>query len=816
MTLQLPGTASAPISDARIARALIPATGFFNGRSQADWNLLIDTALSVIGRDADADALIARFTQRPDLRTRLLIGSAVLGLKNAGIWSKLDCLYVLGTNPADAALNWKSANYTLTTFGNVTYVPGQGFDGDGVSSHVNTNFNPIAAGGNYSQDSASFGVWVLEDNNENKDDIGNTNALIRTSSNVLLYQAASRLNTSSTATVTGTSTSTQSYGFRSSVGMSWVSRTGSAGYNYGRNAQLLGTVTAASVAPSNDSFFIGGGRISDSSSERVAMAFIGGGLTNAEVAQLYTVMAPVVQGLYGPDLYTLDLASAAQVLDGIGYELASDSIEGDAGGIQESNTASLPLDLSASERTRFATTIARVPNGSPFHNFRLAAGLYYRGISADGKNFVERLSGQNAAIADLVTRSGAKGITYCYWSPAPYWKRVTVGGTTYNGGATSVPDKVTNPSGFNTYLRNLLQGGTLDAPDKATLPTAYAAWMDDFANHVVQDLEYAHVNFGPVVRFCPQNEPGTSGATTAATYPQCSWTDQLMYDFLKAVVPKIRASAVLSSFGGQPNRVEVYIGGASGVPGTGSPLVVADSGLLAEIYGFALHIIDALANNAAYVRTFQNTLAGQNYGGKPVFSDENEYFDPSVTPGNAVYLTPQFRFANTCMMPLMWFVYLGSPIWYWIHIGKPTTGPQYESVGRALTVWKPPGSSASAQYPSLTDGTFTTVDVNWNAIKPWLRFLPWGSVRLAMPPAIPRSDVAAMAWRKPNGKIVIAAVNRTEVEQKQRIAAAGLSGSFARYRYTVSSTDQLVETVQATGGVDFTLPPWTAEFWEEQ
>jgi hypothetical protein len=810
------GNVPAPVTDRRISDARIPVQGAYTGRSNSDWTALLEAVLDSQGVDPDAEALIARFTTRPNLRARILIRTAISGLKAAGIWAKLDCLWLLGTDSIDAAMNWVSPNYTLTTFGGEVYVPGQGYDGDGSTAHLNTGFNPTTAGGKYAQDSASIGIWVLEDQYENKDDMGNTNALIRTFIDTSALSAGFRLNSSATSTVSGTSTATQSYGFRGSFGLTWATRLSSAGFNYGRNAQPLGTVTAASVAPSNDTFFLGGGRVADYSRERVAAAFIGGGLTNAEIATLYTVLSPLVNGLRGPDLYTLDLTSTAQTIEGIGFELQCDSIQSDSGGIQESNITSILLDLTPAERKRLAQTIASVPGGSAFQSFRLALGLFHRGITADGKNFVERLPGNNVAIGQFITDAGIKGITPCYWSPAPYWKRVVIGGTTYNGSTTPVPDKVADPTGYNTYLRNMLQGGTLDAPDKASQPAAYAAWMSDFTNHVVQDVEYVHQNIGRVTKFCPQNEPGTTGSTAPGTYPYCNWTGQLFYDFVAALVPKLRASSTLSTYNGSPNRIDIYIGSKDGLAlAPGADLIAADSALMAEIYGWAIHPIDTTAKDAAYVRSFSQFILALGRAGKPIFSDENEYFDPTVTAGSATYLTPQFRFANTAMMPLLWFTEIGSPIWWWIHLGKPTTGTAGETTGRALTVWKPPGSAASTAYPSLTDGTFTTNNVNWNAVKPWLRFLPPGSVRLNMPAAVLRNDVAAMAWRKPNGKIVIAIVNRTEFDQRQRITIPGFAGSLSRYRYDVNVVDQVVETLAVSGGLDLTIPPWSAEFLEQ-
>jgi hypothetical protein len=806
MGAQLP-----PVSSNQVSGLGIPATGAYTGRTLSDSTALLDALIAAQTADPDAQALFARMQAlgtRVDIRSRLLISAGISGLKAAGLWAKLDVLYVFGMPDANSAvLNWKSTNYTATISpSGESFSAGLGFKGDGASGYINSNFNPTTAvTPNFTQNSASLGVWPLEDIAEsNKDDAGNTAALIRTYNFATSFSF--RLN--STGSQASPSIAKQSFG------LTWVSRSASTGYTYGHNGQTLGTITDTSTTPSNDTILFNSGRVSPSSSKRLGLGFIGGAMSSADMAAFYGVMAPVVQGLSGVDTFTLSPATTFQTMDGLGFELQSDSIEGDAGGIQQSDTASIPLDLTASERVRLAQTIASVPGGGAFDNFRLAMGLYYRGITSDGKNFTERLTGQNAAIKKFISDSGVRGIAYLQWSPAPFYKRVTINGTTYSGGTTSVPNQTSDPNGYNTYLRNMLQGGGLDAPDKTANPTAYAAWMDDFSSHVLADMEYVHTNVGRVVKFSPQNEPATGGTT--GTYPACVWTAQQMYDFLKVIVPKIRASAVLSTYNGQANRVDIYMDAQAGQTGIGSALIAADPSLLSQMSGWAWHDIDRLSVDAGWARVNAATRYNLNTSGLPVFSDENEYFDTYLTPGTAQYLPPAYRFANTVLQPMMWFLYENSTIWYWIHIGKPSTGPASESQGRSLTVWKPPGSAASTTFPSLTDGTFTTVAVNWNAIKPWLRFMPKGSVRVGFSAALPRNDVAGMAWTKPNGKLVFAVVNRSENYAPVQVGASSVSGSFVRNRYDAITPDQVIETVSLSGGVNFTVPPYSAEFWEQQ
>jgi hypothetical protein len=783
-------------------------TGYSASQSVADWlaaNNNFAKAITSIGfapPDADAEALFARMATQPSDIGRILARGLISALKIKGYWSKLDFLYPMvsakSDGDPDALLNWVSPSYTCTKVGNPQIVKGVGLQATGSSSdYLDTGFAPASASSpKYVQDSAFLGVYVLDEATENVDDVGNSNVVIRS-------------NFGGTIVTRGNTTASQTFGTAySSRGFTWFSRQSSASYIVGRNADVVATVTAASATPGTIAIRIGRANVAGASTKKIALVVGGSGLTSTEAADLYTILEAYVQAATSFGTYVLD-GTEYQTLEGIGFELQSDSIESDAGGIQESNTTSLPLGLSSSEQTRFAQNVVKVPGGSAFHDFRLAVGLYYRGVSSDGKHFVERLPGQNTAVKQMIDASGVNGIAYLQWSPAPYWKKVVVGGTTYSGSTTTVPDKVADPTGWNTYLRQMLQGGTLDNPDKIANPTGYAAWMDAFSSAVLQDMEYVHTNVGRIIKYSPQNEPSMGGAGGAG-YPSCVWSDDQMYDFLKVMVPKIRKSVVLSTYAGKPNRIQIYMDSDKGQTGRASAYIKADATLLSEVYGWAWHKITEAAGDASFIRQNATTLT-TGTSGLPVFFDENEYFDQFVTVGNAAYLTPQYRFANTVAMALMSFVYLNSPIWYWIHIGKPSTGPAGELEGRSLTVWRPVGSAVPTNYPTLAEGSFDFVSVNWNAIKPFLRFMPEGSKRLGLTQPNDNNTVA-MAWRRPDGKVVFALLNRQNKPYTFKVSALGL-GSMQGYRYTATVMDKDLGTRQVG---DFTVPAYSAEFWIQQ
>ncbi len=784
VTNSLAASVEAVVLGIRLQQAVAPA-------DIAVFNRVVDAAS---GDLPAADALLARMDVLPPARVRAIVRATIGMLQDAGIWGKLDALYVPAMHTAQAAkLNWISRSYNLVT--SETFVPYAGFAGSGSSS---TGFNPsTAVGAHFSQNSASLGLWVLSDTNLNYDAIGNANALIRPYINS--GQIATRLNSAATAE--------SAYGprIKSGFGLTWASRRDASGYRHGRNDAALAAVAAVSVAPANGAIELGGGAVTTDSADLVAFAFIGGGLADEEVAALYRIIGPMLVELLAPDIYVLDTATEHQTLMGIGFELQSDSIEGDAGGIQEANTSSLPLGLTTAERTRFAQEI-----GAGFSDFRLAMGLYYRGVSADGRNFVERLAGQNAAIADFIAASGVPGICYTHWSPAPYWKRKIIDGVTYRGSEAVIPTKGT--AEWNEYLRFWLQGGTLDHPDKATNPSGYGAWMNAFANAVLADMEYVHTNVGRIVKFSPQNEPNT-GTVAGAGYPACIWDHTQMYDFMKVMVPKIRASAVLGTYGGVANHIDIFLDGEHGQTGVGGALVRADADLLAEIYGWSWHVITVTGSNASWPRHNAATLNADT-AGKPVYTDENEYFDTFLDPASASYLSRDYRFVNTFLMPMYWFVFVNSPTWYWIHIGKPSDGPQLETEGRALTIWRPVGAPVRADYPALAEGHFEPVPVNWNAIRPWIRHMPRGSVRVEMATPHLRNGVLAMAWKTPAGKLVIAIGNR-EASAYSLALDTATDVVCAGWLYDQHAADMPLGTKRMRAGSVITVPPYSAAIWTE-
>jgi len=127
----------------------------------------------------------------------------------------------------------------------------------------------------------------------------------------------------------------------------------------------------------------------------------------------------------------------------------------------------VPHDLTPSERTRFYHDMLK-----GFRYCRLAVGLHFRGTDKSGRHFVERYPGQLSDLLQMARQSGIEGFDLEYWSPAPYWKST----------------------------------GSLNGLD-GTLKSADPAFLNDFGDACVADINYLQSHDLKVVQWGLQNEP---------------------------------------------------------------------------------------------------------------------------------------------------------------------------------------------------------------------------------------------------------------------------------------------------------------------
>jgi hypothetical protein len=114
---------------------------------------------------AEATALFARMTTPSDTTRKGVIDTLITSLKNAGVWSKLDVLYMMAAADAQAArLEWKgNASDNLAAINSPTFTANSGYTGDGATSYLATGYSPLAASLGASLNSAHIGIFTLTD-----------------------------------------------------------------------------------------------------------------------------------------------------------------------------------------------------------------------------------------------------------------------------------------------------------------------------------------------------------------------------------------------------------------------------------------------------------------------------------------------------------------------------------------------------------------------------------------------------------------------------------------------------------------------------
>lgn len=234
------------------------------------------------GFSPEATALFARMTTPPSSARKAIINNLIVALKAAGVWAKLDALYVFAAADSQAALlNWKGATYDATLSGAPTFTTDRGFQMSS-GNYVDSNFNPTtAASPQFTQDNAHFSVWSRTSGSDANIDAGyslssfNLALRVRNTSDLVSF----RINAASYLSVSNTNGSGFFLGSRSDS-------SSTSGYI---NGSLVGSGSYASVAPSSTTISFGRCNTNYSARQQSAGS-IGANLTGSEVSNFYTAL----------------------------------------------------------------------------------------------------------------------------------------------------------------------------------------------------------------------------------------------------------------------------------------------------------------------------------------------------------------------------------------------------------------------------------------------------------------------------------------------------------------------------------------------
>lgn len=239
----------------------------------------------------EATALFAAMTVQPTIGRKKLINDAIVVLKAADVWTRLDYLHVYAAHDAQAArLNWKNpATFAAALVNAPTFTADRGYAGNGTNSYVDTGYNPATAGGLYTQNNASFSNWSTDASSQATSSGGFYNGTNGTTLGP---------NNGGNATFRNNSASFDQTAVPSGAGLYSTNRPDANGYSSYRNGALLGSYVRASTAVVSGNFRIGS--IGDAfafSVRQIAMSAAGGNRTADQEARLYSAFLPYMQGV---------------------------------------------------------------------------------------------------------------------------------------------------------------------------------------------------------------------------------------------------------------------------------------------------------------------------------------------------------------------------------------------------------------------------------------------------------------------------------------------------------------------------------------
>ena len=346
-----------------------------------------------------------------------------------------------------------------------------------------------------------------------------------------------------------------------------------------------------------------------------------------------------------------------------GYiEIQPDSWDGvNCDSDSSSRTWGFPYSLLASEQARIKKEIFP-GNGKGIMYIRFPLGFAYRGYrnidetSRLAKNIGPRWKGQNASLKlwfEDIAKAGG-GLAPEYWCPAPHW---------LTGGAYSAGNEI---CAGGSYART-----TTLASIKNSDSVQYSAQIEAFTDAIVDDLEYLHQNIAPVRMFGLQNEP----VYAKQPYGGCRYDKQTYNDILQILVPKIRASAVLSEYNDEPNEVKILVASSDeGSPfdGIASTYIANNS---SDIWGYTHHLMTRASGEAEYepgkrgADWYKSSHYSLNVKGDRtnVFCNEYEYFSNSFLGDSE-----NFRCSNNMLHLISELVYGEAKVLHpVIHVCKP-------------------------------------------------------------------------------------------------------------------------------------------------
>jgi hypothetical protein len=260
--------------------------------AQSELLLLFDDG----GYDADAkvyfDAMTTPLSNSQKARVNTFVKMLKDSLGISSLSSKFDVMYLLANETAEAGLrNLVKRSHDATAVNSPTFTQWEGFQGNGTSSYINTNYNARTQASAYTLNSASFGIYLRTNTVGSNYDVwgawstsadgGNANRI------QLSFPASSAVNTYSYAL----NADVDLYTATRSNGMFITSRTSSTNISFYINKSSVTSASRAVTKIPNQNVLLCALNEAFSNpnhfdANQVSFAFLGAVLTDTEVRKL--------------------------------------------------------------------------------------------------------------------------------------------------------------------------------------------------------------------------------------------------------------------------------------------------------------------------------------------------------------------------------------------------------------------------------------------------------------------------------------------------------------------------------------------------
>lgn len=241
----------------------------------------------------EALTLFAAMSVQPTAARKLLIDQTIRSLIAAGVWAKIDDIgFIAGHTGQAGFLKWKSLTPMAESAAGGTFTVDRGYLSNGTT-YLDTNYNPTTVAGNFTQNSAFFGMWSRTDAQSNGVALG-TNPAAEAR---LVLRRASATTDAMDGRINDASNDQSTATVPSSIGWSVIDRPNGTTKRFFKNGAQVGTdVARNSSALLNSNILLGnnGGAIL---ARETSVFAAGGSLTPAEHAALYGIIASYMEAV---------------------------------------------------------------------------------------------------------------------------------------------------------------------------------------------------------------------------------------------------------------------------------------------------------------------------------------------------------------------------------------------------------------------------------------------------------------------------------------------------------------------------------------